>query len=119
MKDSAKSYTFTIGGDRPSELKLRSEPVFRLGKQGDGVVLDGAIFLWEDEVGRPGAAAQVFQLNVVGRPAGQWRHEFTSLSTGTFTAKEGGKPRWMPMVPGVTFQPIPGARSRPTRPSNG
>jgi hypothetical protein len=60
-------------------------------------------------VGRPGAAAQVFLLNVAGRPDGQWRHEFTSLSTGTFTATEGGKARWLPMVPGVTFQSIPGA----------
>jgi len=109
MKDSAKRYTFAIGGSHPSELTLRPEPAFRLGKQGDGVVLDGAIFLWEDEVGRPGAAAQVFLLNDARRSDGQWRHEFTSLSTGTFTASEGGKPRWMPMVPGVTFQPIPGA----------
>ncbi len=108
MKESAKSYTFTTGGGHPSDLTLKSEPVFRLGKQGDGVVRDGAIFLWEDEVGRPGAAAQVFLLNVARRPEGQWRHEFTSLSTGTFTATEGGKARWVPMVPGVTFQPIPG-----------
>ena len=52
MKESAKSYKLTIGGDRPSELTLKPEPVFRLGKQGDGVVLDGAIFLWDGR-GRP------------------------------------------------------------------
>lgn len=109
MKESAKSYKFTIGGDRASELILRPEPAFRLGKQGDGVVLEGAIFLWEDEVGRPGAAAQVFLIRVAGGSAGQWRHEFTSLSTGPFIATQGGKPRWLPMVPGVIFQPISGA----------
>jgi hypothetical protein len=109
MKESAKSYKFTIGGDRGSELTLKPEPAFRLGKQGDGVVLEGAIFLWEDEIGRPGAAAQVFLVQVAGRSGGQWRHEFTSLSTRPFTATQGGKPRWLPMVPGVIFQSIKGA----------
>jgi hypothetical protein len=109
MKDSANRYVFTSGGDHPSELKLRQEAAIRLGKQGDGVVLDGAIFLWEDDVGRPAAAAQIFLLKEAGRPDGQWRHEFTSLATGPFMATEGGRPRWTPMVAGVSFRPIPGA----------
>jgi hypothetical protein len=87
MKESAKSYKFTIGGDRASELALKPEPAFRLGKQGDGVVLEGAIFLWEDEVGRPGAAAQVFLVQVAGRSGGQWRHELISRY-----GKAGGTP---------------------------
>jgi len=109
MKDSVEVYEFTRGKDHAAALKLQPDPAFRLGKQGDGVVLEGAIFLWADEVGRPGAAAQVFLVQNPGRPGGEWRHEFTSLSTGPFTASQAGNPRWMPMVSGVSFQPIPGA----------
>jgi hypothetical protein len=108
MKESARSYKLTLAGENPSDLKLRPDPAFRLGQQGDGVVLDGAIFLWEDEVGRPGAAAQIFLLQVQGLPEGQWRHEFSSLATKGFTASQGDTPRWMPMLPGVSFKPIKG-----------
>jgi hypothetical protein len=109
MKDSVAAYELTRKGDDAMVLKLQPDPAFRLGKQGDGVVLEGAIFLWADEVGRPGAAAQVFLVQSAGRPDGEWRHEFTSLSTGPFMALQADKPRWLPMVPGVAFQPIPGA----------
>jgi hypothetical protein len=109
MKDAVKSYRITTGGDHPSDLTLQTDPAFRLGKQGDGVVLEGAIFLWSDAVGRPSAAAQVFLAKSVERPNGEWRHEFTSLATGPLTASQAGKPRWLPMMAGVAFQPIPGA----------
>jgi hypothetical protein len=109
MKESVQAYQLTRTGETESALKLQPEPAFRLGKQGDGVVLEGAIFLWTDEVGRPGAAAQVFLVQSAGRTEGQWRHEFTSLQTGPFRALQAGKPRWLPMMPGVLFQPIPGA----------
>jgi hypothetical protein len=109
MKESVEAYELTRKGDTAVVLKLQSDPAFRLGKQGDGVVLEGAIFLWADEVGRPGAAAQVFLVQSAGRTDGEWRHEFTSLSTGPFMTLQGDKPRWLPMVPGVAFQPIPGA----------
>ena len=109
MKDSVQSYRLARSGDDAAVFKLQSDPVFRLGKQGDGVVLEGAIFLWADEVDRPAAAAQVFLVQSAAHSAGEWRHEFTSLSTRSFTATQAGKPRWMPMVAGVAFQPIPGA----------
>jgi hypothetical protein len=109
MKESVEAYELTRKGEAGFVLKLQPEPAFRLGKQGDGVVLEGAIFLWADEVGRPGAAAQVFLVETAGRPDGQWRHEFTSLSTGPFAALQGGQPRWLPTLPGVIFLPIPGA----------
>jgi hypothetical protein len=109
MKDSVAAYVLAREGDNPMVLKLQPDPAFRLGKQGDGVVMEGAIFLWADEVGRPGAAAQVFLAQRAGRPDGEWLHEFTSLATGPFTAVQGGTPRWLPMVAGVSFQPIPGA----------
>src|SRR3954463_4500115 len=60
MKESVKSYVFRDKEGREATIVLRPEPAFRLGMQGDGVVLEGAIFLWADEVGRPEAAAQVF-----------------------------------------------------------
>ncbi len=109
MRESVASYELTIGNSRAPVLKLQAKPAFRLGRQGDGVVLDGAIFLWTDEVDRPGAAAQVFLLKIAGRPAGEWRHEFSSLSTRPFTVRQDGQPRWMPMAGGVSFQPIAGA----------
>lgn len=109
MKDSVKGYTFRDQEGRETSIMLRPEPAFRLGMQGDGVVLEGAIFLWADEVGRPEAAAQVFLARGASRPEGDWLHEFTSLSTSTFVASQAGKPRWMPLVPGVEFRAIPGA----------
>jgi hypothetical protein len=109
MKDSVQSYELARGGDNPAVFKLQGDPAFRLGKQGDGVVLEGAIFLWADQVGRPAAAAQVFLFQNAGEATGQWRHEFTSLSTEAFKASQGGQPRWLPMAAGVNFQPIAGA----------
>jgi hypothetical protein len=109
MKDAAKRYTMTIAGASRSALTLQPDPAFRLGKQGDGAVMDGAIFLWADQTGRPASAAQLFLFKWSDRPAGEWIHEFTSLSTETITATQGGKARWQPAVPGVKFQPISGA----------
>jgi hypothetical protein len=109
MKASARSYTVTTGGDRETALKLQPEPVFRLGDQGDGILLEGAIFLWADDVGRPGAAAQIFLIKITGPRASEWRHEFTALSTEPLIASQGATPRWQPAVPGVRFEPIAGA----------
>ncbi len=109
MKMSVKSYTFKDKEGHERAIALRPEPAFRLGMQGDGVVLEGAIFLWADAIGRPEAAAQVFLAKSASRPDGEWLHEFTSLSTDTFAAEQGGKARWMPLLPGVTFQAVPGA----------
>jgi hypothetical protein len=109
MKDSVQIYELANSGQNTAVFKLQSDPAFRLGKQGDGVVLEGAIFLWADEVGRPEAAAQVFLMESAGRRDGEWKHEFTSLSTEAFRATQGGKARWLPMVAGVEFQPIAGA----------
>jgi hypothetical protein len=109
MKDAARGYTLATAGDHQSALTLQPEPAFRLGRQGDGAVLEGAIFLWSDEVGRPTAAAQLFLFKWSQRPEGEWKHEFTSLSTANLLASQRGERRWHPSVPGVTFQPIPGA----------
>ena len=119
MKDSVQIYELASSGKNTAVFKLQSDPAFRLGKQGDGVVLEGAIFLWADEVGRPEAAAQVFLMESAGRRDGEWRHEFTSLSTEAFRATQGGKARWLPMMAGVEFQPIAGAPKPADAPGNG
>ena len=70
MKDSVLAYELASSGSRASIFKLQPDPAFRLGKQGDGVVLEGAIFLWADEIGRPTAAAQVFLIESADRRQG-------------------------------------------------
>ncbi len=51
MKNCVKNYTIKDKENRDRGVVLQSEPAFRLGKQGDGVVLDGVIFLWVDPSG--------------------------------------------------------------------
>jgi hypothetical protein len=72
MKESARSYALAIGRDQKTVLKLQPDPVFRLGNQGDGMLLEGSIFLWVDDVGRPGAAAQLFLIKITGPPESEW-----------------------------------------------
>jgi hypothetical protein len=109
MKESVNTYELVRSGDRARPLKLQPDPAFRLGRQGNGGILEGAIFLWIDEVGRPEAAAQVFLHRYAGRPDGEWIHEFTSLSPGTFTANQNGVPQWAPAEAGLVLGPLPGA----------
>lgn len=106
MKDSVKIYEFAR---EAGPIVLQPDPAFRLGRQGNGTLLEGAIFLWKDAEGRPEAAAQVFLHKVEGAPDGLWNHEFSSLSTGTFVATQDGTRRWWPEAPGVKFAPVPGA----------
>jgi hypothetical protein len=117
MKDSAQSYEFVRDGDRAPWLKLRPEPAFRMGRQGSGNVLEGAIFLWTDEVGRPEVAAQVFLMRTGDRPGGEWLHEFTSLAAGTFAASRQGAVRWAPREAGVVFKTVPDAPKPAASPS--
>ena len=114
MKDSATTYEFSR---EAGPILLQPDPAFRLGNQANGGILEGAIFLWADDVGRPEAAAQVFLHRVRGNPDGLWLHEFTSLSTGRFIASQGGKPRWSPAGPGVVLRPVPGAPKPAATPS--
>jgi hypothetical protein len=112
MKESVTIYEFSRD---TGPIKLQPDPAFRLGNQANGV-LEGAIFLWVDPVGRPEAAAQVFLHKSRENPAGIWLHEFTSLSTGQFVASQRGTPRWSPASPGVDFKPVPGAPKPATTP---
>jgi hypothetical protein len=91
-------------------LTIRPEPAFRMGKQGADIVQEGAIFFWTDDVGRPQAAVQVFQVKDSGAPDGLWLHEFVSLAPGPLTG-EGGRagPPWNPQEAGVSCRAVPGA----------
>ncbi len=108
MRAAMKSYEVAREGDQPAPIEVRDEPAFRVGRQ-KGNFLDGAIFLWLDEAGRPEAAMEAFLLREKDAPDGKWIHEFTSLSTAPLSASREGKPRWHPSVPGLEFRPVPDA----------
>jgi hypothetical protein len=65
---------------------------------------DGTVFLWVDDLGRPGVAAQA-SLN----RRGLWVHELSSFATGPITARSAGQPDWSPARAGVEMKPVPGA----------
>jgi hypothetical protein len=109
MRGVATSYRFVLDGDRSGSLRLGVDPSFRMGKQSADDVLDGAIFFWSNEVGRPEAALQVFQVKDKSAAGGHWVQEFISLSPGTFASDRAGKTSWAPREAGVEFKPVPGA----------
>ncbi len=109
MKGVASSYRFALDGDRSGPLRLQSDPAFRMGKQSADDVLDGAIFFWAGDEGRPEAVAQIFEVKNADGPGGHWVQEFISISPGTFASDRDGRPSWNPRKPGVEFRPIPGA----------
>jgi hypothetical protein len=109
MRTIASSYRFDLDGDRSGPLKLGDDPSFRMGKQSADDVLDGAIFFWAGDEGRPEAALQVFQVKDQTPAGGHWVQEFISLSPGTFTATRNGKSSWSPRQAGVVLRPVPGA----------
>ena len=108
MQDSARIYQ-VLPGDRNEPLRLLDEPAFRLGRQGMGNVLEGAIFFWINDLGRPDAAVQVYLRRTADAADGKWFHEFTSLAPGLLRAREEEKEIWSPGVPGLAFEPLPDA----------
>jgi hypothetical protein len=109
MRGVASSYHFDLDGKRSGMLRLGTDPSFRMGKQSADDVLDGAIFFWSSEEGRPEAALQVFQVKDQSASGGHWVQEFISLSPSTFSSDRNGKPSWAPRQAGVEFKPVPGA----------
>ena len=77
--------------------------------------MDGAIFLWLDDLGRPAVAAQIFAWKDEGT-VWNWRHEFISLAPGTLQGEREGRASWSPRRPGVEFHPVPGAPKPPESP---
>jgi hypothetical protein len=103
MKEEAASYRLSKQGDRAAPLTLREEPAFRLGKQSADDMEEGAIFLWLDEDGRPGASLQIFLVKNSIWPNGAWLHEFNSLSVDSLSGTQRMQPSWSPNRPGVEY----------------
>lgn len=112
MKEAVAAYSMTLNSaspNRPVPITVQAEPAFRLGKQGVGNILEGAIYLWLDDVGRPQAAGQIFfhrENNAIG---GKWIHELTSLAEGPLSANEHGTVAWAPNEAGLSFKKLEGA----------
>ncbi len=109
MKESVRSYEVNVSGERGTTSKIQSEPAFRLGRQGADTLIDGAIFLWTDDTGRPNAAIQMFAIPTEREPEGLWIHEFTSLATKPLTVEREGRAVWSPARAGLEFKPLEGA----------
>jgi hypothetical protein len=107
MRESMKVYEFSREGDATGSFQPQADPAFRLGRQGN--LIDGAVFLITDEVGRPEVAIQPFLERSDTHRQGKWIHEFASLSTVPIVARRDGKVRWQPAEPGLRFQPVPDA----------
>ena len=104
MRESMKVYGISRQADGLEPLELQNDPVFRLGRSGN--LLDGAVFLFLDDLGRPEVAIQPFLDRSDTAPNGKWIHEFTSLSTGPLFARRGGNARWRPEEPGLQFKAL-------------
>jgi hypothetical protein len=103
MKAEAAAYRLEKRDVRATALKLKDEPVFRLGKQPADDVEDGAIFLWLGDDGRPEASLQIFLVKNATAPNGMWAHEFNSLSTDSLVGTRRGLPSWSPRQPGLEY----------------
>ncbi len=103
MKASALGYEFRPAEGGAAPFRMQADPALRFTNP-VGALRDGAIFLWQDEVGRPAVASQIY----VDRE-GRWTHEFASLSAGPVLGTMAGAPAWRPSRAGVEFRPIPDA----------
>jgi hypothetical protein len=103
MKASAAGYEIAPTDDPKAKLTLRPEPALRFTNTvGDS--RDGAVFLWNDDAGRPAVALQMMVLR-----GGGWVHELSSLSTSPLVARSPTMSPWAPARGGVEMKPIPGA----------
>jgi hypothetical protein len=102
MKTSLASYDVRSTEGEKVSYRLQSEPILRFTNP-VGVTVDGAIFLWLGEDGRPEAAVQAFLMR-----NGLWGHDFTSLSKAPLVARTSSGPSWSPRQ-GIEFKPVPGA----------
>jgi hypothetical protein len=103
MKAEAAAYRFAKAGNRAVPLTFREDPAFRLGKQPADNVVDGAIFLWLGEDGRPEASLQIFMVKHTEAPQPIWAHEFNSFSSESLLGTRRGLPSWSPRRPGVEY----------------
>ncbi len=106
MKSTLADYeiTVTVPAGSPSRKFTRiEEPLLRWDNPVSKVP-DGTLFLWADETGRPGFAAQVF---IAGGTKDLWLHEFQSLAAEKFQVLRGTHAIWTPRRAGIDVQPLP------------
>lgn len=100
MQRGGASYKVTGGDGKP--LNFRQEPVLRWTNPVSGVV-EGGLFVWEDEAKRPMAAAQFF---IAPGTEKLWIHEFQSLAQEPLRFEYEGQPVWTPSQRGVELKPV-------------
>lgn len=103
MKQSGEMYDVTLGDDQTATF--RSDPLLRFTNPVSGVV-DGGLFIWQSEAGRPVAIAQLF---IAPGTEKLWIHEFQSLADRPLEFKFEGLVVWSPSRAGVKFQPVANA----------
>lgn len=108
MKSTLADYQIAVSGapgSTPRKFTRIEEPLLRWDNPVSNVP-DGTLFLWTDETGRPGFAAQVF---IAGGTKDLWLHEFQSLAVEKFRVLRGSHAIWTPERGGIDFQPVPDA----------
>jgi hypothetical protein len=106
--DHAADYTFAPKDKPGATLKMLPSAVFRHSQpvRGDDI---GAVYLWVDDAGLPGALGTVFAYSQ-GGPGERWvAHEFHSLASTPLAGKWRGSDAWSPAEPGVEWQEVPKA----------
>lgn len=105
MQSSGQTYTVTL--EKSTPVTFRKEPVLRFTNPVSGVV-DGGLFVWQDEDKRPVAIAQFF---VAPGTDKLWIHEFQSLADESMKFTFEGRVVWSPNKAGVEFSPIGGVNA--------
>ena len=108
MQSSGESYIANVG--EKGSVKFRKEPILRFTNPVSGVV-DGGLFVWQDEFECPVAVAQIF---IIPKTEKLWLHEFQSLTVDSLTFDYHGRTVWSPKSPGIKFEAI----SNVSEPSN-
>jgi hypothetical protein len=103
MQVTGDAYQISDADGKP--VTFRKEPVLRFTNPVSGVV-DGGLFVWEDQATRPVAMAQIF---IVPKTDKLWLHEFQSLAPGPLHFRYQGRAVWTPAAPGVELKKLAGA----------
>ncbi len=104
MRKTLATYEVHPASNPSARYRFQAEPVLRFTNP-VGSTVDGGIFFWIGEDGRPEAAVQAFLM----RGGNYWVHDFTSLATGPIVADSSSGVVWNPSRGGVEFKPIPDA----------
>ena len=103
--DHAADYRITLADADDKPLKRLPKAVFRHSQpvRGDDI---GAVYLWVDEAGTPGAIGSVFAFTI-DAPSRWVAHEFHSLASAPLTAKWRDQSPWAPAEAGLTWKELP------------